>query len=72
MKKVQIRSIKDASDQLRLNNNNVILFSTDYERIDKMVAWLFDNTSDRFVLLGTDTIYFENDDAAVHFLMVWG
>lgn len=46
-------------------------FSSNVERIDKMIEWLFENTKDRFVLLGTDRIYFESSADAMAFKLVW-
>jgi len=46
-------------------------FSTDMNRIDEMIQWLFENTNERFVLLGTDRIYFESSADAMAFKLVW-
>ncbi len=46
-------------------------FSTNMKRIDKMMEWLFENTKDRFTLLGTDRIYFESGADAMAFKLVW-
>ena len=46
-------------------------FSADMERIDKMIEWLFEHTTDRFVLLGTDRIYFECSADAMAFKLTW-
>lgn len=46
-------------------------FSTDMDRINKMINWLFENTSARFVLLGTDRIYFESREDAMAFKLRW-
>lgn len=46
-------------------------FSTDMERIDAMIKWLFEHTTDRFVLLGTDRIYFECSADAMAFKLTW-
>ena len=50
----------------------VYAFSGDMDRIEEMIAWLFENTIERFVLLGTDTIYFENSEDAMAFRLKWG
>ncbi len=46
-------------------------FSTDMDRIDEMINWLFENTTEQFVLLGTDRIYFESSEDAMAFKLVW-
>lgn len=46
-------------------------FSTDMERIDTMIKWLFENTTGRFVFLGTDRIYFECSADAMAFKLGW-
>lgn len=46
-------------------------FSTDIERIENMIDWLFNNTRGRFFVLGTDTIYFENEEDAMAFKLGW-
>ena len=46
-------------------------FSTYIERIDAMIKWLFEHTTDRFVLLGTDRIYFECSADAMAFKLTW-
>ena len=59
---------------LRVNSEHGIIhygFSADMERIDEMIAWLFENTSERFVLLGTDRIYFECSADAMAFKLTW-
>lgn len=53
------------------NTNECYRFSTDIERIDKMIEWLFENTDERFVLLGTDKIYFESEVDAMAFKLQW-
>lgn len=72
MKKVMLRAAREAANEIRMSDSNVIMFSNDVERIDNMLNWLFSNTQKRFVLIGTDTVYFEDDDDAAHFMMVWG
>ncbi len=51
--------------------DTVYNFSTDMERIDTMIAWLFEHTIERFVLLGTDRIYFECSADAMAFKLTW-
>ena len=46
-------------------------FSADMERINEMIEWLFENTKERFVLLGTDRIYFECSADAMAFKLGW-
>jgi len=46
-------------------------FSVDMDRIDEMIEWLFENTLERFVLLGTDRIYFESSADAMAFKLGW-
>ena len=48
-----------------------ITFTPDQKRFDKLVQWLFDNTKGRFVFLGTNRIYFENEDDAIAFKLGW-
>ena len=72
MKKIHLQSIKQAAQEIHMKDGKAIMFSSDYERIDKMIEWLFDNTKHRFVILGTDTVYFEDDDDAILFMMTWG
>ena len=72
MKKIELQSIKSAGAAFHMNDGKTVIFARDHERVDKMVEWLFDNTKHRFVLLGTDIVYFENDDDALLFMMAWG
>ncbi len=54
-----------------VSNKKVYGFSTDMDRIDEMIEWLFENTLERFVLLGTDRIYFESSADAMAFKLGW-
>jgi hypothetical protein len=72
MKKITLEPINSAATfNIRSGDCN-ISFEAGSARTDKIIEWLFDNTSGRFTLLGTNTIYFEKDEDAVHFMMVWG
>ena len=72
MKKVHLQAIDEAAQQILANGDRIIVFSRDLDRVDKMIEWLFENTTHRFVVLGTDTVYFEDDEDAFHFKMRWG
>lgn len=71
MQKVEI--IEKAKTGFNFTDNDVTkyVFSLDIDRIDDMIKWLFDNTEDRFVMLGTNTLYFENKLDAVAFKLRW-
>ncbi len=71
MRKVRLQSLDTETEEFRMNTEWGIFYNRDTARVDKMVEWLFENTSHRFVLLGTDTVYFESDEDALHFMMVW-
>lgn len=72
MKKIELQALEESAQQLLANGDRVIVFSRNLERVNGMMEWLFENTKGRFVLLGTDTIYFEDDEEAFHFKMRWG
>ena len=72
MKKIVLQALAQAAQQLHTDGDHMIIFTRDIERMDKMVEWLFDNTKYRFVILGTDTVYFEDNDDALLFRMTWG
>lgn len=72
MKKIQLHSIDQYAYQVGADGQAVAIFSgRNADRIDKLIEWLFTNTTGRFFLLGTETIYFENDDDATHFVLAW-
>lgn len=71
MKKISI-NVESNSDQIMANGDRVIVFARNLDLVDEMIAWLFDNTKKRFVLLGTNTIYFESEEDALHFKIRWG
>jgi hypothetical protein len=72
MKKIILQPVDSSNTFTIRSGDNKILFEANADRFDKIVEWLFENTTHRFVFLGTNIIYFENDNDAVHFMMVWG
>jgi len=67
----QVKADKDKNMSLVHNSEEIYRFSTDIERIEDMIKWIFENTTGRFYVLGTDTIYFENEEDAVAFKLGW-
>ena len=53
------------------NRKTMYTFSTDLERIESMIEWIFENTTGRFFALGTDTYYFEFEEDAMAFKLRW-
>jgi len=46
-------------------------FTTDVEKYDEMIEWLFEYTAHRFTFLGTNRIYFEDKKDAAIFKIAW-
>ena len=46
-------------------------FTADIDRVEKMIEWLYDNTTERFTFLGTENIYFESSEVAMAFKLRW-
>ena len=67
----QQKKDKDKNMSFAYNNKEIYRFSTDIDRIENMIEWIFKNTTGRFYTLGTDTIYFENEEDAVAFKLGW-
>lgn len=73
MKKIKLKFIDQYKHQVGADGQDIfVITSKDSERVDRMIGWLFENTQGRFQLLGTDTIYFELDNDAMHFMLAWG
>ncbi len=53
------------------NGKDIYSFSSDIERIEEIIDWLYDNTTERFTFLGTETIYFESSADAMAFKLRW-
>lgn len=53
------------------NGEDVYSFSLDIDRIETMIEWLYDNTTERFTFLGTENIYFESSQDAMAFKLRW-
>ena len=56
---------------IHFNGEDVYSFSGDINRVEKMIEWLYDNTTGRFTFLGTENIYFENSEDAMAFKLRW-
>ena len=56
---------------MNYNGEDIYSFSLDIDRVEKMIAWLYDNTTERFTLLGTENIYFESSEDAMAFKLRW-
>lgn len=52
-------------------NKEVYRFDVNLEVFDEIMEWLFNNTEDRFIFLGTNRIYFESSVDAVAFKLRW-
>ena len=53
------------------NGEDVYSFTADIDRVEKMIEWLYDNTTERFTFLGTENIYFESSEDAMAFKLRW-
>jgi len=53
------------------NQEVAYAFTTDVKEFDKLIEWLYSNTTGRFTFLGTSTIYFEEDEDALLFKLTW-
>lgn len=56
---------------IHFNGEDVYSFSGDINRVEKMIEWLYDNTTERFTFLGTENIYFESSEDAMAFKLRW-
>lgn len=56
---------------MAFNGADVYSFSGDIDRVEKMIEWLYDNTTERFTFLGTENIYFESSEDAMAFKLRW-
>ncbi len=56
---------------MQYNGENVYSFSGDIDRVEEMIEWLYDNTTERFTFLGTENIYFESSEDAMAFKLRW-
>lgn len=71
MHKLEIEYNKDDERCTIGTDKQCITFVCNIEKVDIMIGWLFDNTKGRFVILGTNTLYFEKDEDAVAFKLRW-
>lgn len=56
---------------IHFNGEDVYSFSGDIDRVEKIIEWLYDNTTGRFTFLGTENIYFESSEDAMAFKLRW-
>ena len=56
---------------MHFNGEDVYTFSGDIVRIEEIIEWLYDNTTERFTFLGTENIYFESSQDAMAFKLRW-
>ncbi len=56
---------------MQYNGEDVYSFSGDIDRVEEMIEWLYDNTTERFTFLGTENIYFESSEDAMAFKLRW-
>ena len=61
----------DMGMSFRYNGKECYRFTLDVDNFDEIVEWLFENTKNRFVFLGTDRVYFENNSDAMAFKLRW-
>lgn len=73
--KNQLASVSYTNDPVMLtmqyNGEDVYSFSGDIDRVEEMIEWLYDNTTERFTFLGTENIYFESSEDAMAFKLMW-
>lgn len=56
---------------MHFNGEDVYSFAGDIDRVEEMIEWLYDNTTERFTFLGTENIYFESSEDAMAFKLRW-
>ena len=56
---------------MQYNGEDVYSFSGDIDRVEEIIEWLYDNTTERFTFLGTENIYFESSEDAMAFKLRW-
>ena len=56
---------------MQYNGEDLYSFSGDIDRVEEMIEWLYDNTTERFTFLGTENIYFESSEDAMAFKLRW-
>lgn len=56
---------------MNYDGDDIYSFSMDIGRIEEIIEWLYDNTTERFTFLGTENIYFESSEDAMAFKLKW-